>query len=152
MFFLALLPHLISFIIFYQTKYLFFANLKLAVNFQNQQFLMRSHTKFGPDRFSRFDDYRLQTDKQRKYIEVVLWVSPVLDILRSKSRYSEVVRKFKAQLFIIKYHISAKCLIKLKCLKLENVGRKIILLKCSPPAFRPQCSKYSFYLGNETIS
>ena len=33
---------------------------------------IRSHKEYGPDRFSRFDDYRLQTDKQRKYIEVVL--------------------------------------------------------------------------------
>ena len=30
---------------------------------------VRSHTKFGPDRFIRFDVYRTQTDRQAKYIK-----------------------------------------------------------------------------------
>ena len=38
---------------------------------------MRSHTKFGPDRFSRFDVYCIQPDKQtsKVYIEIVLFLS-----------------------------------------------------------------------------
>ena len=32
---------------------------------------MRSSTNFGPDRFSRFDVYRIRTDRQTKYIYIL---------------------------------------------------------------------------------
>jgi len=33
---------------------------------------MLPHPKFGPDRFSRFDVYQIQTDRQTKYLYIDL--------------------------------------------------------------------------------
>ena len=59
-----------------------------------------SHKKFGPDRFSRFDVYWIQTNKQTDksnlYIDVRLCIL-TLDVcffVSRKRRYSVVIQKY----------------------------------------------------------
>ena len=60
---------------------------------------MRSHTKFGPDRFSRFDVYWTQTDKLNLYIDEVflsiLWILVLSTALKPLMIKNEFLKYLK---------------------------------------------------------
>ena len=49
---------------------------------------VRSHKKYGPDRFSRFDIYRLQTNRQENYILYI-------DLIRLDNLFKKKIKHWK---------------------------------------------------------